>query len=133
MKLEDQVTNLELSKKLKELGVKQESYFYWVITMSCDYHISIYDGELPEILKSRNDCYSAFTVAELGEMLPFSIFNQYGNNLYLELDKFQGELWNYYYSGADHYDLDDKNYEKSEADARAVLLIRLIKNKLIKL
>jgi hypothetical protein len=29
MKIEDQVTSLELSKKLKKLGVRQESYFYW--------------------------------------------------------------------------------------------------------
>ena len=29
MKLEDQVVSLELAKKLKELGVKQESLFYW--------------------------------------------------------------------------------------------------------
>ena len=28
--IEWQVSNLELSKKLKELGVKQESLFYWV-------------------------------------------------------------------------------------------------------
>lgn len=29
MKLEDQVVSLELAKKLKELGYKQESLFYW--------------------------------------------------------------------------------------------------------
>ena len=30
MKLENQVVSLEIAKSLKELGVKQESLFYWV-------------------------------------------------------------------------------------------------------
>ena len=29
MKIESQVCSLELAKKLKELGVKQESLYYW--------------------------------------------------------------------------------------------------------
>jgi hypothetical protein len=29
MPLENQVVSLELAKKLKELGMKQESLFYW--------------------------------------------------------------------------------------------------------
>lgn len=100
MKLENQVTSLEISKKLKTLGVKQESYFYW----EKSYSVSTYDigkptersefevgdykiiadpkpryGTSPvlsfpleraKILSSR---YSAFTVAELGTLLPFEV------------------------------------------------------------
>lgn len=64
MKLEQQVTSLEISKRLKELGVKQESYFIWVE-----------EGwrHIP-FLSDRNHGYvgscSAFTSSELGEMLP---------------------------------------------------------------
>ena len=80
MKLQQQVTSLELSKKLKELGVKQESLFYW-----CEYrrwenedNKMVEQDTVWEIDRSgvvggnghstgRN--FSAFTVAELGEML----------------------------------------------------------------
>ena len=80
MKLEQQVCNLELSKKLKELGVKQESIFYWRLDDS-----RLFQGEFYEdnIQYGITFCYdsslgslnpdthiSAFTVAELGEMLP---------------------------------------------------------------
>jgi len=61
MKLEDQVCSLGLAKRLKELGVKQESYFYW-----------LKDGNEWRIFVSQSnytDGFSAFTVAELGEML----------------------------------------------------------------
>lgn len=66
--IEQQVCSLELAKRLKELGVKQESYFYW-------------KEDAPDqdaYLIERNSRYfaskgvilgSAFTVAELGEFL----------------------------------------------------------------
>ena len=65
MKLEDQLTSLELSKKLRELGVKQNSIWWW-----WDDVLNLAKG-----LDSENfvKYYSAFTCAELGEMLPFFI------------------------------------------------------------
>jgi hypothetical protein len=38
MKLEEQVTSLELSKKLKELGIKQNSLFWWSREHQKDLH-----------------------------------------------------------------------------------------------
>lgn len=68
---EQQVTNLELSKKMKELGFPQKSMFYW--DKDKKYLINSYnwadvDREDWEIIKEKY-C-SAYTVAELGEMLP---------------------------------------------------------------
>lgn len=66
--LEKQVVSLELSRRLKALGIKQDSMFYW------EDHPSF----LPVLILRRNferyedktDYYSAFTVAELGQLLP---------------------------------------------------------------
>jgi hypothetical protein len=78
MKLEDQVCSIEYAKKLKELGVKQESLFYYVNIPRKD---KAYDDcwtllhSADEILDScfipeNPDKAAAFTVAELFEMLP---------------------------------------------------------------
>jgi len=68
MELSKQVVFLELYKRLKELGVKQESLCYWYPTFgrTDEYHVE-YQGE-----DGRDDemVCAAFTVAELGEMLP---------------------------------------------------------------
>lgn len=73
--IEWQVSNLEWSKRLKELGVKQESYFYWVFIEILD---RVFDtGEvigkhIEWILQEGygkgieiSNGISAFTVAEL--------------------------------------------------------------------
>lgn len=140
MNLKDQVCSLELAKKLKELGVKQKSLWWWV------------DGKVEKDKKSerewkaeydcpdinstcRQDCskckyssiinhevYSAFTVAELGEMV---------------------SLWLGVYTVKEHWS-DNKlwwncyipNYNQpllasTEANARAKMLIYLIEKKLL--
>jgi len=71
MKLEDQVCCLKLAKRLKELGVKQESVFVWERDPADSRFRLINfapDQGIPEFR------FSAFTVAKLGEMLPRGFF-----------------------------------------------------------
>ena len=124
MPLSKQVTSLELSKKLKELGVKQESLFSWEYTSD----FSVIQGiKLNSYIKygrrefSKSSVYtncSAFTVAELGEMLL--------NSCRFSISGKENGLWIV------------NNLEKSisadtEADCRAKMLIYLLENGLIKL
>lgn len=117
MKLENQVCSLELAKKLKELGVKKESLFYHLEDTFGD---KTYRGIVNEIgnnPKGGNTYYSAFTVAELGEMLP---------EYYLTM-KALGK-WHY---GKQKATAEFIDMDYTEADARAKLLIYLLENKLI--
>ena len=86
MKLENQVVSLELAKKIKELGFKQDSLWIWVDKFPCfnDKARISTKTELKYKMKNATICfsgqaqnlvpfYSAYTVAELGEMLPLHI------------------------------------------------------------
>lgn len=65
--IEKHVTSLELSKKLKGLGIMQDSQFYWVLDSEFNAYLPTYNT-LPEF--ERHDCYSAYLASELMEMLP---------------------------------------------------------------
>lgn len=69
MNIEDQVCSLELSKKLKELGVKQNGLFFYNKQKFGNYLL----GNSPNYFDGVGEHYSAFTTAELCEMLPNSI------------------------------------------------------------
>lgn len=123
MKLEQQVCSLELAKRLKGLGVKQESLFWWVKVKHDGEHFVKMEGTIAYWEAKRlgfDDIYSAFTVAELGEMLPAGI---------VQTDKCKKETdlkeWALYLAGSKHHVFSD-----NEADARAKMLIYLIENKL---
>lgn len=123
MKLEDQVCSLELAKHLKELGVRRGSYFVW--------HDSELAGSQVLIRKSESiyaqkyaDFVAAYTVSELGEMLPEKVTVEYKEQ-YIDFDRFNG-WWLYYLD-----EPDDKTFSENEADARAKLLIYLIEKGLI--
>lgn len=142
MKLENQVTNLELSKKLKGLGVKQESLFYWMFSAFSkpERQIIYYEDKVQlekDFVSNRYDLTSAFTVAELGEMLPEEIEDPKTKYIFgLHLNKVESKNWEVWYE----YRWNDEErligeqvfYSDTEANARAKMLIYLIENKLVK-
>ena len=141
MKLEDQVCSLELAKRLKELVVKQESYFYWS-GRSADAKWRIESKQIFNV--DRTSDVSAFTVAELGEMLHAADADLCISTVSLDFDGIE-RLWTVTKIGQiEHieanskrhragvyelYHLDHVEAEQSEADARAKMLIYLIENK----
>ena len=114
MTLESQVASLELCKRLKELGVKQESYFIWI--ESLHENRIVQSSNTPH--ETRIIC-SAFTSAELGEMLPSMTPSKLADTSVTE------RRWS-----CGMYPDDFR--AQTEADARAAMLIYLIKQKLVK-
>lgn len=129
MKLEDQVCSLDQAKKLKELGIKQESLFLWVKRHGCSIEYLAYINAIE--ISDFEYFYSAFTVAELGKMLPRSIifeckFYFLNNDFYLDGTS------SIYYSN-DFYTPFDVTGSDNEAYARSKMLICLLENKIIDL
>src|SRR4051812_4465836 len=84
MELEYQVCSLEFAKKLEKLGIKQESVFVWWYTEAMSTDVKYFPDQdwekLEWSLRPRTSAMTdsgrdlaAFTVAELGEMLPVII------------------------------------------------------------
>lgn len=124
MKLEDQVCSLELANRLKELGIKQHSICYWWQYDKDSWHLTI--AVYPT---SPKNYISAFTVAELGEMLPSWI-----NGHHLIITK--ASTWFLRYRAPSSFipkEEDPEIEDENEANARAKMLIYLIENALIKI
>ncbi len=121
MTLEQICVSLELSKKLKELGVDAPSYFKWESR----------EGGYSEIFHSKaTSCahayYPAYIASELGELLP--IFARAYNQLSIE----KGSV----YKWAVKYECSREGecaiYDDKLSDALAKTLIYLLENGLIK-
>ena len=128
MKLESQVISLEMARQLKELGVKQESAFYWHWG-NTERWINDFGGSKEGFVPSA----SAFTVAELGELLPFQI--EVDDHVYwMVVNQYSSGEWVYNYERTDGEEYPDGCSEfinHNEATARAKMLIHLIENKVI--
>lgn len=120
MKLEDQVCSLELAQKLKVLGVKQNSVFWWMQRKGGSIFVSsAYGCDCWVELPYDNEIFCcAFTVAELAEYFPENIAS--GKD-------FSGSYFCRVFNKDDMIFFDG-----TEADARAKALIYLIENKLVK-
>ena len=130
MKIKDQVVSLNLAKKLKKLGVEQDSLWYWIYNMVERVekpHLKLKQQTTSwKVNKEDRDggvikYYSAFTVAELGNKLPGNTFS------------FKDKAWICRWRDQVKGSVEFTNYQfpaKSEANARAKCLIYLIENTL---
>ncbi len=134
MKLEDQVCSLEIAKRLKELGLKQQSLFEWQLFKS-----EHWASEIRLIYKENFTCpsesWSAFTGAELGEMLPYSFNIERDKYIFSEVKTFLTNLYCICYRNV----FKKLNIPSeiiinvNEANARAQMLIYLLENSLMEL
>lgn len=138
MKLEQQVVSLDLAKRLKELGVKQESLFYWAKDEHYKLDWRIEFGRPAGTYQNsewlNGEMCAAFTVAELGEMLPKNenILTMHFTNGHTQI-AIQGDI-QLEEGLATRWGAASKCIEAdTEADARAKMLIYLLENKIITL
>lgn len=124
MKIENQVTSFELAQQLKALGVTQDSLFWWVqIDGAWKLRIAETEFDLRQLNReSHGNICAAFTVGELGMLLPENACT---------IPKVNDERIK---GGAMVISDDNKRFmDKTEAGARANMLIYLLENKLMPL
>jgi hypothetical protein len=146
MLLENQVCNLELAKKLKELEVKKPSLYAYYGNAGT-WHDAIVDMAMYKDADAEfreHKLLPAYTVAELGEMLPW-VINHNKLHYYFTSDKLvDGDGFGIEYQvinltievvlrneGKEKELFLCREEDKSEANARAKMLIYLIENKLL--
>lgn len=141
MTLENQVISLEQSKRLKELGIEQNSYFFWQHYPETIYRkeaLRIIPKSNKEGITDRGECWSAFTASELGVMLPDNISHHRANkggtwdgHLHRCLIPSHGKevIGEQGVTVPLHYDFCKHGYD-TEAECKAATLIYCLENKL---
>lgn len=133
MELSQQVVSLELAKKLKELGVKQESYFYWVNPNLTEKNVTQLLSTDERFIDHHPDLYySAFSVAELIDKMP----SVNGSPFQLLKGYSIAEVLPKYFCRYDqlalHYSCMESFSDISSGNACAKMLIYLIENGMVK-
>lgn len=131
MNIEDQVCNLELAKRLKELAACQASHFYWT-ELDSGWTLWRFDQFLDEkrvIGASRRERYSGFTVAELGDLLPLHVGSYQVEHDDVDVNEDYEPWCCIQYLPVDHSKYKHVVYARTEADARAKMLVHLLRNR----
>lgn len=134
MKLEQQCISLSLAKRLKELGVKQESLFSWYKYTSGDMNDGVEETfKLMQGTPHKNTSeVSAFTVAELGEMLPNMVDVEGNASMLRYCRNSLGDRYGMYGSSIDEKTISiELITAPTEAEARGLMVAYLLENKLI--
>lgn len=139
MELKDQVVSLELAKKLNKLGIKEKSQFKWMawslnkepkLMHNPDDNLMTLGGELLY-------CVPAYTGMEIGNILPWVLREKIGDRSWIlrtkKIDEGKDVQWHVMYHNPNYKHNIDSQYDHSESNARAKMLIYLIENKLINL
>lgn len=115
MKLENQVITKEQSQKLYDLGIRGESLFY---------HTESKFGVMPKSSIDFKNGYvkNAFTISELGQMLPSETGTERTGS---EDSEYANWEW------ASESDQIGMGLFATEVEARADMLIHLLENKLV--
>lgn len=152
--LENQVCSLESAKRLKELGAKQESLWYWTyveydtygrkhweLLFGEYYHAICKEGKIVKTLRTNRggiqkpykeeDSYSAFTVAELGEMLKKFWENRERYLIHILWGKWWFEKYHFHYSNDDPKKRKKDECHWDEADTEANARAKLLEHNLI--
>lgn len=138
MELKQQVCSLELAKRLKELGVKQDSLIHWQFFRGCGENKDNWElRHYSDFRKSQADPEKelcAFTVAELGEMLPMEILHNKHNYFFETIRYSHNGMWEIVYRDENKSNLVlAMSVANTEADVRAKMLIYLLENHLLTL
>lgn len=111
MKIENQVCTLEQAQKLKEFGVEQVSAF------SYNKEGKLWAPHYNDMPLAWSAHTAAFTVAELGVLLPSELYTQYTGS-----SPSRNAPWEW----VDDHGKEAMGIYDTEAQARAALLIRLL-------
>lgn len=127
MNLDQQVISLQHAKRLKELGVNNDSFFaYFKLNMPPTYD----DWEVSKQTNSKIGL-PAYSVAELLDLLP-EFPEPYKLNFGIEFNQLRETMGGKYYCVCDRaeYPRDEYFYDDNFANALAKMLIFLIEQKL---
>lgn len=132
MKLENQVCSLEYARKLKELGVKQESLFAWkrIPDEAGEDGWSVwYVDKQSWSLCDDCTCLSAFSVAELGQMLPIQVDHE--SSIIMLYERTRSDGWQIDYFNLSAIEFHITMTDNLQSNARAKMLIYLLENNFV--